>query len=56
VIIGEAANPYIGFIAAVAPARGQVLVTGLQYIPNRYLISYLLRARIDCSGGPVSRP
>lgn len=56
VTVGEVANPYLGFIAATAPRPMQVLVTGLQHIPNRYLVSYLLRARIDCSGGPVSRP
>lgn len=55
VTIGETANPYQGYIAAAAPTPTQLLVTGLQYIPNRYLVSLLLRTRIDCRNGPNSR-
>jgi hypothetical protein len=44
-------NPYHGFIAAVTPAPGEILLTGLHYVPNRYIVSLLLRTRIRCHGG-----
>jgi hypothetical protein len=55
VILGEAVNPYHGFIAAAATSPDRVLVTGLQYIPNRYFVSLLLRATLTCSDRPLLR-
>lgn len=50
VVLGRTSNPYVGFIAATAPAPSELLVTGLQYIPNKYVVSLLLRARVECRG------
>lgn len=52
--LGETVNPYSGFIAAAAPDPDHMLVTGLQYIPNRYFVSLLLRATLTCGDGPIA--
>lgn len=55
VVLGAVSNPYVGFIAAAPTSADTVLVTGLRYAENRYLVSLLLRARIDCQDGPNPR-
>jgi hypothetical protein len=50
VVLGRTPNPYVTSIAATAPAPSELLVTGLHYIPNKYIESLLLRARVECRG------
>ncbi|HEX7238894.1 MAG TPA: hypothetical protein VF263_01400 [Longimicrobiaceae bacterium] len=43
-------SPYIGWISATTPAPWELLVTGFHYVPDRYAVSLLLRARVECRG------
>jgi hypothetical protein len=51
VVLGRIPSPYMGFTAAVPVGPAELLVTGLHYIPNRYLVSLLIRARLECPPG-----
>lgn len=56
VVIARTPSPYLGWVAAAAPAPGKILVTGLHYVQNRYIVSVLIRADLSCPGGPLSGP
>jgi len=51
VLMGRIPNPYLSqFYGATAVGPREVLVTGLQYFANRYIVSLLLRVRVECRG------
>lgn len=51
VIMGRVSDPYmLGFVATAAISPTEVLTAGLHYIPNQYVVSLLLRARVECRG------
>jgi hypothetical protein len=48
--LGRFPNPYHLRMTAVAPGGGEVLVTGMEYVENRFAFSLLVRARVECAG------
>jgi len=51
VVLGRIPNPYLpGFLGAVALSPAELLISGLQYFPHRYIVSLLLRTRLECRG------
>lgn len=46
--LGRIPGEYTGFMAAAAVSESDLLLTGLEYVPMKYLVSLLIRARVEC--------
>lgn len=47
--LGSIPSPYSGYMAAAAVGERELLITGLEYVPMKYLVSLLIRTRVECS-------